>query len=44
MKGAKPILYSYWRSTASWRVRNALAWKGIDYEYRAINLMKDGGE
>ena len=44
MKGAKPILYSYWRSTASWRVRNALAWKDIDYEYVAINLFKDGGE
>jgi len=22
----------------------ALAYKGIDYEYRAINLVKDGGE
>ncbi|KAJ3286633.1 Glutathione S-transferase zeta-1 [Borealophlyctis nickersoniae] len=35
----KPILYSYWRSTASWRVRIALAYKGIDYEYRAVNLL-----
>jgi len=22
----------------------ALAYKGIDYEYRAVNLVKDGGE
>lgn len=40
----KPILYSYFRSSASFRVRIALAYKGIDYEYRAINLLKDGGE
>lgn len=26
------ILYGYWRSTASWRVRIALALKGIDYQ------------
>lgn len=40
----KPILYSYFRSSASFRVRFALAYKGIDYEYHAINLVKDGGE
>ncbi|XP_052767548.1 maleylacetoacetate isomerase-like isoform X1 [Mya arenaria] len=40
---AKPILYSYFRSSASWRVRIVLALKGIDYEYRAVNLVKDGG-
>ncbi len=44
MKGAKPILYNYWRSTASWRVRNALAWKGIEYEYVAVDLFKEGGQ
>jgi maleylacetoacetate isomerase len=32
------ILYSYWRSSAAYRVRTALAWKGIDYEVRAIDL------
>jgi maleylpyruvate isomerase len=32
-------LYSYWRSTSSWRVRLALALKGIDYEYAAIDLL-----
>ena len=35
---AKPVLYTYWRSTASWRVRIALALKGIDYEARFVNL------
>ncbi len=37
-------LYSYWRSTAAYRVRIALALKGIDYEYIPVNLVKDGGE
>ncbi len=37
-------LYNYWRSSASWRVRIALAWKGIPYEYVAVNLVRDGGE
>ena len=38
------ILYSYWRSSCSWRVRIALNLKGIKYEYKAVNLVKDGGE
>lgn len=38
------ILYSYWRSSASYRVRIALALKGLDYEYRPVHLVKDGGE
>ncbi len=37
-------LYSYWRSSASYRVRIALALKGLDYEYRPVHLMKGGGE
>ena len=37
-------LYNYWRSTSSWRVRIALALKGITYEYVAVHLVKDGGE
>jgi len=37
-------LYSYWRSSASWRVRIALGYKGIPYEYRAVNLVREGGE
>jgi maleylacetoacetate isomerase len=32
-------LYSYWRSSASWRVRIALAWKNISYEYVAVNIL-----
>jgi len=33
-------LYSYFRSSASWRVRVALALKGLDVEYRAVHLLK----
>lgn len=40
----KPILYSYFRSSSSYRVRIALSLKKIDYEYRAVHLIKDGGE
>ncbi|KAI6232462.1 Maleylacetoacetate isomerase [Aphelenchoides besseyi] len=35
-----PVLYSYWRSSCSWRVRIALELKEIKYEYRAIDLVK----
>lgn len=35
-------LYSYYRSSASYRARIALALKGIQYEYVAVNLA--GGE
>ena len=34
-------LFGYWRSSSSWRVRIALAHKGLDYEYMAIHL-RDG--
>lgn len=33
-------LYSYWRSSCSWRVRIGLAWKGLAFEYRAVNLLE----
>jgi maleylacetoacetate isomerase len=36
----KPILYGYWRSSCSWRVRISLYFKGIDFEYRAVNLLE----
>lgn len=36
-------LYSYWRSSSSWRVRTALAFKGLDYEYESIHLLEQGG-
>ncbi len=32
-------LYGYWRSTSTWRVRIALAHKGVAYEYVAVNLL-----
>jgi len=35
----KAILYSYFRSSCSWRVRIALAMKQIPYEYRAVHLV-----
>lgn len=37
-------LYSYYRSSASFRVRIALAWKGLDYDYVPVHLLKDGGQ
>ena len=36
----KPILYDYWRSSASYRVRIALNLKGVDYETRPVDLRK----
>uniref|UniRef100_A0A8C8R7K3 Maleylacetoacetate isomerase n=1 Tax=Pelusios castaneus TaxID=367368 RepID=A0A8C8R7K3_9SAUR len=40
----KPVLYSYFRSSCSWRVRIALALKGIAYDQIPVNLLKDGGQ
>ena len=37
-------LYSYWRSSCSWRVRIALNLKGLPYEYVPVHLVKDGGQ
>jgi maleylpyruvate isomerase len=34
-------LYNYFRSSSSWRVRIALGWKGIPYEYQVVSLIKD---
>src|SRR5690606_725476 len=42
--GAGMKLYSYWRSSASWRVRTALAYKGLSYDYVPVHLTRDGGE
>ncbi len=41
MTGDKRILYSYWRSSASYRVRLALAWKRLDYRIVPIDLRID---
>jgi maleylacetoacetate isomerase len=38
------VLYSYFRSSASFRARIALNLKGIKYDYRAVHLLKGGGE
>ena len=37
-------LYSFWRSSAAYRVRIALGLKSIPSEYVAINLLRDGGD
>lgn len=37
-------LYSYWRSTSTWRVRIALAWKGLPHEVVPVHLLNGGGE
>jgi maleylacetoacetate isomerase len=36
-------LYSYFRSSAAFRVRIALNFKGLDYETVSVHLVKDGG-
>jgi maleylacetoacetate isomerase/maleylpyruvate isomerase len=33
-------LYNYFRSSASWRVRIAMALKGLDYDYLPVHLVK----
>lgn len=40
----KPVLYTYFRSSCSWRVRIALELAGMEVEQRAIHLVRDGGE
>uniref|UniRef100_A0A665UW75 maleylacetoacetate isomerase n=1 Tax=Echeneis naucrates TaxID=173247 RepID=A0A665UW75_ECHNA len=41
---AKPVLYGYFRSSCSWRVRIAFALKGVEYDQVPVNLIKDGGQ
>ena len=37
-------LYSYFRSSASYRVRIALNLKNLPYDYVPVHLVRDGGE
>ena len=37
-------LYSYFRSSASFRARIAMNLKGLPYEYKAVHLLNNGGE
>ena len=37
-------LFGYWRSTAAYRVRIALHFKGIEFENHSVHLIKNGGE
>jgi maleylacetoacetate isomerase len=37
-------LYSYWRSSAAYRVRIGLNLKGLRYETVPVHLLRDGGE
>jgi len=37
---SKPLLYSLWSSSCSWRVRIALAIKEIDYEIKPTSLSR----
>lgn len=41
---ATRILYNYWRSSASYRVRIALNLKRLDYATRSVHLVREGGE
>mmetsp|Transcript_60906 Transcript_60906/g.122088 ORF Transcript_60906/g.122088 Transcript_60906/m.122088 type:complete len:173 (+) Transcript_60906:74-592(+) len=38
--GGLPVLFSYFRSSCSYRVRIALAHKGVEHATRAVNLLK----
>ncbi len=40
----KLLLYGYWRSSSSYRVRIALNLKGVEYDQRAVDLVRDGGQ
>jgi maleylpyruvate isomerase len=37
-------LYTYWRSSSAWRVRIALAYKGVPFEAIPVHLVRDGGQ
>ncbi len=37
-------LYTYWRSSCTWRVRIALAYKSVEFEAVPVHLTRSGGE
>jgi maleylacetoacetate isomerase len=37
-------LFNYWRSSTAYRVRIALAFKGVPCEIQSVSLVNDGGE
>jgi maleylpyruvate isomerase len=37
-------LYGYWRSSATWRVRIALEYKGLAFDYVPVHLIEGGGQ
>ncbi len=41
---AEFVLYSYFRSSSTYRVRIALNYKEIKYDIKPIHLLKDGGQ
>lgn len=38
------VLYSYFRSSASYRIRIALHWKDLSFDYKPVHLLQNGGE
>lgn len=38
------VLYTYWRSSAAYRVRIGLELKGLGWEARPVHLVREGGE
>ena len=41
---SKLKLYSYWRSSTSYKVRIAMNLKGLEYDVIPVHLVKDGGQ
>lgn len=37
-------LYGFWKSSATWRVRIALAYKALEHEYQPVDLLTGEGE
>jgi maleylpyruvate isomerase len=43
MRGGTVKLYGYFRSSAAYRARIALNWKGVAHEHAFVHLLRDGG-